>query len=195
MISQKSKNSKDTALLFFDFDYVIILFIFGSVLSFLIGGFKILLSFLLIFVSYFFIEDLLENFGFDAIFEFEIVTFACIIAAEYFKNVFAAIYIFFTLGIIKAVDEICWPEEDEMENPFGISTISFAFATLMITFFPTFSLLHLVILANLAKMLFRCFVPYMLSRDVENFIYAFRNIPNLLMNIGLVLIFSGLILH
>ncbi len=195
MFTSKSKKNKDASLLFFNFDYILMLFILGSVISFLIGGFEILICFLLIFCSYFFIEELLENFGFNAVFELEIVTFACILSARYFENVLAAIYIFLSLSIIKVVDEIFWPEEDEIENPFGVSTASFAFATFILTLFPKLSLVHLVLLANFSKMFFRAFVPYVLSRDVENIFHAFRNIPNILMNIALIFIFNGIFLH
>ncbi len=150
--------------------------IIGSTISFLLGGFDLLLPFLLAWFSYFIFESYAWEFGLDNL-GVELITLACVLVGMKFEPAFSFIYAYVTIGTMSSIAKFVDPDSDEISNPFGSYAFGYGVAALSASYlagnlpFPEL-LVASAILANLARFAFDLLV----YRSIDDIIWRVGNI-------------------
>ncbi len=169
-------------------------FFLGSLISYFIGGFDLLIPFLIIWFSYHVFEDCIWELGLSDL-GMELITLGCVLVGVKFNAVLAFIYSYLTVGMISTISKFIDLDSDEDSIPFGSYAFGYGVAafsaSLLKGHFPIPELLFMcAIMANLGRIL----LDFIVSGKPE--LTDMTYVGNVMFNglLGLFLKFLGMLI-
>ncbi len=176
------------------FSYKFHEFFLGSIISYFIGGFDLMIPFLIIWFSYHVFEDCIWELGLSDL-GMELITLGCVLVGVKFNAVLAFIYSYLTVGLISTISKFMDPDSDEDFIPFGSYAFGYGVAAFSASLLKGhFSIPELLFVCAITANLGRILLDSIISGKPE--LIDITYVGNVMFNVllGLFLKFLGMLI-